>query len=236
MAEHGHWTTWVGASVYAFLYRHSANFVSIVGVLPIGVLVLDGGRDFLIPLMVYNNIMDDLDGLVAAKLEVRSQFGARLDNVCDAIAHTAFVLVVGIAAGAVCAAASLAAVSAIIVRSVSRLDPGTVGAKGSPTNELIRHMLFVMVLTTLAGVPVAPFLAVTFALHTVSMLVPFRMPLLIRSMAKSPIAIGLVNVALIVAWLVPHATPLIAASFIATYLYSFAKGAVKSIQNGTASA
>ena len=216
----------------ALLRRHAANLVSIFGVLPIGLLVLDGGRDYLILLMLYNNLMDDLDGVLAVKLGITSDFGARLDNVCDAIAHTAFVMVVGMPGGGISAAASSAAVTAIIVRCVSRLNPGAVTQYGSPTNELIRHILFILLLTKLAGVTAAPFLAVACLFHTVSMLVTYRMPWLIRSMTTSATAIGLLNVALLVAWLVPYATPLIAAAFILTYLSSFAWGAVRPSTRG----
>jgi phosphatidylserine synthase len=216
------------SALFASSRRHAANLVSLLGVLLIGALALDGGRDYLVPVMLANNIMDDLDGIVAAKLGIRSQFGARLDNVCDAIAHTAFVMVIGMPRGGLCAAAGLAAVAAIIVRSVSRLTPGP--SKGSPTNELVRHLLFVLLLTEFLGASPTPFLTVVFVFHTVSMLVTYRMPQLIRSVTTSATAIGLLNVTLIVAWLVPYATPFIAASFMLTYLYSFAKGAVGPIK------
>ena len=232
MSEAAHESRPADAPSGAFIRRHTANLVSILGVLPIGILVLDGGRDYLIPLMLYNNIMDDLDGVLAIKLGITSQFGARLDNVCDAIAHTAFVMVVGMPGGGVTAGASLAAVTAIILRCVSRLRPGAVTAQGSPTNELIRHILFILLLTKLAGVVAGPFLPVAFVCHTVSMLVTYRMPLLVRSMITSATAIGLLNVALIVAWIVPYTTPLIAAIFILTYLYSFASGAVRPRTSG----
>ena len=222
----------VDAPSRGVIRRHAANLVSLLGVLPIALLVLDGGRDYVIPLMLYNNITDDLDGVLAIKLGIKSQFGARLDNVCDAIAHTAFVMVVGTPAGGVCAAASLVAATAIILRVVSRLGPVAAPAQGSPTNELIRHVLFILLLAELAGIAAAPFLTAAFVLHTVSMHVTYRMPTLIRSMTSSAAAIGLLNVALIVAWLVPFATPLIAASFILTYLYSLARGAVTSITSG----
>ena len=65
------------------------------------------------------------------------------------------------------------------------------------------------------------------------MLEPYRMPWLIRSLTTSATAIGLLNAALIVAWLVPSTTPLIAAAFILTYLSSFAWGAVRSSARGT---
>ena len=64
------------------------------------------------------------------------------------------------------------------------------------------------------------------------LLVTFRMPWLIRSMATSATTIGLLNVALLVAWLVPYATPMIAAAFILTYLSSFAWGAVRPSTSG----
>ena len=75
-------------------------------------------------------------------------------------------------------------------------------------------------------------MTVAFVLHTVSMLVTYRMPRLIRSMTTSAAAIGLLNVVLIVAWLVPSTTPLIAAAFILTYLYSFAWGAGRLVTSG----
>ena len=60
-----------------------------------------------------------------------------------------------------------------------------------------------------------------FLLHTVSMLVPYKMPALIRGRAKSATAVGAVNAVLIAAWLIPSATLFIAAAFVLTYLYSF---------------
>ena len=44
------------------------------------------------------------------------------------------------------------------------------------------------------------------------MLLPYRMPGLIRSVTKSAFSIGLVNVALVVAWLTPAAAPFVAAA------------------------
>ena len=78
-----------------FVLRNLANIVSILGVLPICILFGEHGYQYLIPLIIYNNVMDDLDGVLAAKLNIRSNFGALLDNVCDVIAHTVFVMVVG---------------------------------------------------------------------------------------------------------------------------------------------
>ena len=207
MVEGAHETGRADPPPHSFIRRQAANFVSILGVLPIGLLVLDGGRDSLIPLMSTTTSWTTSTALLAVKLGVKSDFGARLDNVCDAIAHAAFVMVVGMPGGGISAAASLAAVTAIILRCVSRLSPGPVTQHGSPTNEFIRHILFILLLTTLAGVAAAPYLTAAFVFHTVSMLVTYRMPWLIRSMTTSATTIGLVNVALIVAWLVPYTTP-----------------------------
>ncbi len=230
-------------------YRNVANIVSILGVLPLAILFLNDGDQYLIPLIVYNNIMDDLDGILAGKLNIRSPFGAILDNVCDAIAHTAFVMVVamhvwtdrGDVWGGVCAAAGLVAAMALVLRVVSRLDPAAVPGTGSPTNELVRHMLLILLLSQVFGFAAAPLLIAAFVLHTVSMLVPYRMPWLIRSLTKSATAIGLVNVSLVVAWLVSYALPLIAATFVSliaaafllSYLLSFAWGGIWWIKQNT---
>jgi hypothetical protein len=63
------------------------------------------------------------------------------------------------------------------------------------------------------------------------MLAPFRMPYLIRSLTKSATAISLVNVAIVVAWLVPSTTLMIAACFVISYLYSFGRGCIAGRQN-----
>ena len=94
------------------VYRNLANIVSILGTLPVAILFMKDGYEYLIPLIVYNNIMDDLDGVLAAKLKINSPFGAILDNVCDAIAHSIFVMMLGMQiwanqggmSGGVCAA------------------------------------------------------------------------------------------------------------------------------------
>ncbi len=225
-------------------YKNLANVVSILGVVPVAMLFVKDGYQYLVPLIVYNNIMDDLDGILAAKLNIKSQFGAILDNVCDAFAHTVFVMVVGMQVwtdqggvyGGVCAALSLVAATSLVLRVVSRLDPAAVTATGSPTNELARHMLFILLLSQIFGFASAPLLITAFVLHTVSMLVPYRMPWMIRSLTKSATAIALVNISLVVAWLVPHATPLIAAAFLLSYLLSFAWGGISWIKSMKAGA
>ncbi|MDX8411500.1 MAG: hypothetical protein R8K46_06505 [Mariprofundaceae bacterium] len=68
------------------------------------------------------------------------------------------------------------------------------------------------------------FLLLIFMLHSVTMIVPFKLTVLIRGLAKIATAVALVNVALVAAWLMPAVTPLIAGVFITTYLYSFIVG------------
>jgi len=219
------------------VYNNLANSVSVLGVLPLCILFLKDGFQYLIPLIVYNNIMDDLDGILAAKLNIKSEFGAILDNVCDGVAHTAFVMFVGMQFGGIqnsvsfvtvaVVAFSLMAVVAILLRTVSRLGPAPAARTGSPTNELVRHLLFVLLLSKIYQFNPAPILIAAFALHAVSMLVPFPMSSMIRSLTKSATAISLVNVALVVAWLLPTATPVIATCFVFTYLYSFLTGGIR---------
>ena len=83
-------------SIKRSIYKNIPNVVSILGVVPLIVLFVEDGYQYIIPLIIYNNIMDDLDGILSAKLNARSEFGARLDNVCDAISHTIIVMVIGL--------------------------------------------------------------------------------------------------------------------------------------------
>lgn len=224
--------------------RNLANLVSILGVLPICILFGEHGYQYLLPLIIYNNFMDDLDGVLAAKLNIRSSFGALLDNVCDSIPHTAFVMVVGMHfvqgtghpyLGGFCLASTLLATAAMIVRVVSRIDPASATGTGSPTNELIRHLFFLLLLSQIFEFDPMPYLSVMCILHSVSMLVPFEMPYLIRSLTKSATAISAVNIALLLAWLLPQTAPIIAASFFGTYLFSFGIGGIQWLRKTDAS-
>jgi len=217
------------------LLRNLANTVSLLGVLPICILFGEHGYKYLLPLIIYNNFMDDLDGVLAANLNIRSDFGAVLDNVCDAIVHVVFVMVVGMHIaqeaehpymGWICLASSLLATGAMILRVVTRIHPTSATGTGSPTNELIRHIFFVLLVAQVFVFNPAPYWIAACLLHAVSMLAPFKMPYLIRSLTKSAVAIGMVNVALLVAWLLPSVAPVVAASFVLTYLASFAAGGI----------
>ena len=136
--------------------------------------------------------------------------------------HSILMIVVGMHYGGACAIASLIGTAAIIIRSVSRLDSRQAGETGSATNELIRHVFFIVLLSRAFDFDAAPYLIAASLLHAGSMLAPYKLPYLIRGMAKTPIAIGLVNVSLLTAWMVPVTTPIIAACFIGSYLYSLA--------------
>lgn len=207
-----------------FIYRNLANVISILGVLPLVLLFLEDGYRYLIPLIIFNNVMDDLDGILAAKLDIRSRFGADLDNICDAFAHTAMVLAVGAHFGGLAFMVSMIAAASIILRTTSRLNPDVVTGSGSPTNELMRHMLFVLLLTQIFDVDPRLYLVLIFILHSATMIVPFKLTVLIRGLAKTATAVIFVNIALVAAWLIPAVTSLIALSFITTYLYSFIVG------------
>ncbi len=206
------------------IYRNLPNIVSILGVLPLCILLLDDGFAYLCALIVLNNIMDDLDGILAKKLRLSSGFGAGLDNVCDAVAHILIAMVVGAHYGGIVQAFSLLAAVAILVRVVQRLAPSPASGTGTPTNELMRHLLLLSILQGLYGFDITAYLIVAFLLNSVSMLVPFAMPHLVRSRAKSATAVLSVNVALAIAWGIPAAAPFVAAAFFGTYLYSFAVG------------
>jgi phosphatidylserine synthase len=207
-----------------FIYRNSANATSILGVLPLVVLFLDDGYRYVVLLIIFNNFMDDLDGVLAAKLNIRSRFGADLDNVCDAVAHITLALAVGAHFGSFLIVASAIAAGSILLRVVTRLNPKATEGIGSQTNELMRHMLFALLLAGQFDFSPEYILFVVFVLHSVSMLVPYPMHHPIIDRAKSATMLGLLNVALVVAWLVPILTPVIAAAFVAAYIYSFIVG------------
>ena len=192
--------------------------------LPLALLFLKDGYRYLVPLIIFNNVRDDLDRILAAKLHIRSRFGADLANVCDVVAHGILVLAIGAHFGGLVLMVSLIATASIILRVTSRLNPDVVTGGGSPTNELMRHMLFFLLLTQMYDVDPELYLVLLFLLHSVTMIMPFKLPILIRGLAKTATTVTLVNVALVTAWLQPTVTPLIAAAFITTYLYSFIVG------------
>ncbi len=207
------------------LYRNIPNIVSILGVIPLTILFLEDGFQYLLPLIVYNNIMDDLDGILATKLDLQSEFGAALDNVCDAVAHILIVMAVGMHYGGALALFSLVAAVSILVRVVSRLTSIPKSGTGSPTNELMRHVFFALVIAQYFEFDAEPLINLAFVLNAVSMQIPYPLAYSIRGLATSPAAIGLVNVALGTAWLLPVTALPIAACFAGTYLYSLVAGA-----------
>ena len=123
--------------------------------------------------------------------------------------------------------ASMIATASIILRVTSRLNPDVVTGSGSPTNELMRHMLFVILLTQIFDVDPELYLVLIFLLNSITMGAPFKLKFLIRGLAKTATAVIFVNVALGATWLMPTVTPLIAATFFTTYLYSFVAGGRK---------
>jgi phosphatidylserine synthase len=207
-----------------FVYRNLANATSLLGVLPLIILFLDNGYQYVIPLIIFNNFMDDLDGVLAAKLNIRSRFGADLDNVCDAVAHISLALAVAAHFGSLLIVAGAIAAGSILVRTVSRLQPTTIGGTGSQTNELMRHLLFTLLLAAQFDLSPEYILMAVFLLNSVTMLVPYNMPNPIIDGAKSAKMLGLMNAALLAAWFVPITTPIVAAAFLLAYLYSLIVG------------
>ncbi len=204
------------------VYRNLANLVSVLGVLPLCLLLSAEGHAYLPALILYNNVMDDLDGILAAKLGIKSRFGALLDNVCDAVAHILIVIVIGAFYGTLTLALCTLPATAILFRVTSRIDRPGGAARGTPTNELMRHLLLILLLERAYQFDPTWALSAAFLLNSISMLVPFAVPHPIRTAAKTATSITLVNVALAVAWWVPAAVPFIAAPFLGAYLYSLA--------------
>ena len=144
--------------------------------------------------------MDDLDGILAGKLNLRSRFGADLDNVCDAVAHAAIALALGVHFRGIVLVASLVASTAIILRATSRVNPETPSG-GSPTNELMRHLLLVLLLAGIFDFDPTYVLVFVLLLNTISMSSSWKMTAMIRRRAKTASLVILVNVLLVVAFL-----------------------------------
>ena len=152
-------------NIYRLIYRNLANVASILGVLPLCLLFGVSADAYLIPLIIYCNVMDDLDGILAANLKIGSAFGARLDNVCDAVSHSVILMFVGMAFGGFCMAAALIAIAVVVFRSVCRLDPAATAGTGSPTNELVRHVFFILLLSDQFAFDGKPYLIAVFLLN-----------------------------------------------------------------------
>ena len=171
--------------------------------------------------------MDDLDGLLARKLNIRSRFGADLDNVCDAVVHISFALAVGAHFGSLLIAASAIAASTILIRSVTRLNPKVTKGTGSQTNELMRHILFALLLAGQFDFSPEYILITVFLIHSISMVAPHPMPQPIIDRANTAVTLGLINAALLAAWLFPIVTLLVATAFLSAYLYGLIVGLVE---------
>jgi phosphatidylglycerophosphate synthase len=203
------------------MYRNLPNAASVLGVAPLGLVFAEEGRRLLPWLILYNNFMDDLDGTLARTLDLRSDFGGTLDNLCDTAAHILLALAVGGCYGAAALAAGGVAAVAILVRMATRITLGPRAKNGSTTNELMRHLLFLVLLDRGFKVDVSMLVVITLLAHAVTMVIPFPMPWLLRTMAKTTAPILLINVALVGAALAPWAILPVAIAFWASYLVTF---------------
>ena len=69
-------------------------------------------------------------------------------------------------------------------------------------------MLLVLLLTQIFDVDPRLYLVLIFILHAKTMLVPFKLTVLIRGLAKTATTVIFVNIALVAAWLIPAVTSL----------------------------
>lgn len=131
-----------------------------------------------------------------------------------------------------CLGTCIVATVAMIMRVVHRVGPHAVPGIGSPTNELIRHLFFVILLARAYDFELAPALIIVFSANTLSLIAPIKLPYMIRSLARTPGAVILVNLAMLAAWLHPTTTVFIAALFFGSYILSFVTGAYGLLRHG----
>jgi phosphatidylglycerophosphate synthase len=209
------------------IYRNVPNAASVLGVAPLVLLCAEDGRRLLPALILYNNFMDDLDGTLARTLDLRSDYGGTLDNLCDTAAHILLAFAVGACYGPPAMGAAAVAAAAILVRMATRITLGPRATNGSTTNELMRHLLFLLLLDRAYHVDVSALVVLTLLAHAVTMVVPFPMPYLLRTMAKTTAPIFLINVALVGAALLPWAILPVATAFWASYLVTLVVSGVR---------
>ena len=206
-----------------YIYKNCANLLSLLGVAPLFILFQEGGFQYIIPLIIYNNILDDLDGFVAKKLKIRTQYGGNLDNICDAVAHSIIVISVGIHFEGSLALFSIVAVSSIILRITNRFELGSNFKGGTQTNELMRHIMFILILSELEGFNPSPILALVFVLNSISMLITIPFPFMLVHFTNNSTSLTLFNFSLILAFLVKPLSYIFGGAFLLTYIYSFTK-------------
>jgi phosphatidylglycerophosphate synthase len=207
-----------GKPALRVLRENLPNLASVLGVLPLCLVFAPGGQSLLPALLLYNNAMDDLDGLLARLLHAESAFGAALDNLCDAVAH--IVLAMAVAGGRGSAALGGAALvcAAILLRMGRRLNGIAVAGHGSTTNELMRHLFLALVAERVLGQDLTPVVTALFVAHAFTLVAPFPMPYLVRTLARTPGQIALVNASLVAAWLWPPALAAAIAAYGGSYV------------------
>ena len=202
-------------------FKNIANICSILGVLPFILLLQPNGFQFLPVLIIYNNVMDDLDGYLAKVLGIRSAFGAQIDNLCDGIVHILVVWTVAVHYSEITIGLALLVTVSMIIRVTTRLADLNHAAHGSATNELMRHMLFLLVLEIYFDVQIEYYLMIVFCIHSLTLIAPFPMSKQLRALSNSFWYLCLINLSLGMALFFPVAAPFIMAAFMLTYLYSF---------------
>jgi len=186
------------------IHKNLANLCSILSVLPLFLLLRPDSFQFVPGFIIYNNFMDDLDGILAKKLGIQSKFGAALDNVCDAIAHVLIVWIIATHYSPMVLAFGVFVTISMIIRVVSRLEESTPNGAGTPTNELMRHLLLILLLERFYQLQINPYLVIIFVFHSFSLIIPYKMPHLIRARTKSPTTILGVTILLMLAWQIPY--------------------------------
>jgi phosphatidylglycerophosphate synthase len=215
-----------------FLFRTNlANMVTLAGVLPLSLLLTPVGLAYLPYFLVYNNAIDDLDGVLARKLGIESSFGAVLDNLCDTVAHVLLVMVISAVKRGTIMWWALLPVTAILIRMALRIDAKSAQAFGSSTNELLRHLLFLLLLEQTWSLDIEVAFIAVFLCHSVSLLVPFQMTYLVRGWFKSPFYLLFLNIMLLVTVFVPLLVTLIAPVYFIAYLFSLGWGAIKWVRS-----
>jgi hypothetical protein len=136
------------------------------------------------------------------------------------------VIAVGTYFGGALTVISLIAAFSIVLRTAARIDPNSISDQGTQTNELLRHIMFILLIGEMTGLNLVPILTTIFLMNSISMLLPTRFPFMLVHYAKTPVSMMWFNISLILAYWFQPLTYLIGAAFFITYIYSFSKALI----------
>lgn len=159
---------------YPLLRAALPSILSILGLVPMFLLLSYEWRGYLSWFILYYLAMDDLDGSVARALGTESRFGEHLDDTCDAVVHSVVAVLGGLVLGGMVLVASFVVATAIVIRMAARSSGIGRGVPwGEPGNEVSILWLILHSGGTVAWLGTDLVITLLLMIHAAMMLMPF---------------------------------------------------------------